>query len=147
MASTPATIITPNNVKGQPGSSDAGGALAITGGLGAATYAGGAVSLTGGAGTTTGAGGAASVVGGAGGNDAVGGAVAVTGGAAERIERRAAQDLELLQHAESAEQPGPERHLLRLAGRLVAARQQRWRKKELEAQIVAVEGRFHPLDE
>ena len=41
MASTAATIITPNNVKGQPGSGDAGGAITVTGGLaGAGNYAG-----------------------------------------------------------------------------------------------------------
>src|SRR5450631_3252114 len=49
------------------------------------------------------------------------------GGIAERIERRAAQNLEFRQHAERPEQPRPERHLLRLARDLVAPRQQRRR--------------------
>lgn len=81
MASTPAVVITPNAVRGQPGSGDAGGALALVGGAGDTAQAGGAISVTGGAGTTSGAGGAASLTGGAGGNAAAGGAVTVAAGA------------------------------------------------------------------
>src|ERR1700690_2725253 len=69
------------------------------------------------------------------------------GGIAERIERRAAQNLEFRQQAGRPEPPRPARHLLRLGGDLVAPRQQRRRQGKREAQIVAVEGGFHPLDE
>src|ERR1700690_2465458 len=54
-------------------------------------------------------------------------------GIAEWMGRGAAQDLEFRQHTERAEQPRPERHLLRLTGDLVAARQQRRRQMEFEA--------------
>ena len=82
MASTPATIITANAIKGQAGSGDTGGAVAIAGGVAGVTSAGGAVSATGGiGGATSGAGGAASVVSGAGTTVDVGGVASITGGA------------------------------------------------------------------
>ena len=65
MASTADTIITANNIKGQPGASDAGGAMAIAGGVGDTGQAGGAATLTGGAGATSGVGGVATVTAGA----------------------------------------------------------------------------------
>lgn len=81
MASTPATVITPNAIAGQAGSGDAGGALALVGGAGAAGFAGGNISLVGGAGATTGAAGTAVITGGAGGaTNIAGGAVTITGG-------------------------------------------------------------------
>lgn len=84
MASTPTLILNPNAIAGQAGSGDAGGAVAITGGLGATNFAGGAVPTTGGAGAGTGAGGAVSNIGGASGAGATGngGAVSNVGGAA-----------------------------------------------------------------
>lgn len=84
---------------GATGATNAGGSVAITGGIGGATSglggavtiaggagtagnaAGGAVSSTGGAGQGSAAGGASSIVGGVGGATGAGGAIAVTGGA------------------------------------------------------------------
>ena len=57
---------------------------------------------------------------------------------AERIERGAAQELELRQQAEQpAASTGPKRHLPRHAGHLVLAREQRRREVELEREILA----------
>lgn len=83
MASTPAVIITANNIKGQPGSADAGGAVAITGGAaGVTNNAGGAVTLTGGLGAGSSAGGAITITSGAAGATGVAGAVGIAVGAA-----------------------------------------------------------------
>ena len=55
------------------------------------------------------------------------------------VERRAAQELQLRQQPERAHHPRPEAHLARLAGRRIAAREQRRREMELEAQVLAAE--------
>lgn len=49
MASTPATVINPNAIAGQAGSGDAGGALAVAGGLGDTGFIGGNLNLAAGA--------------------------------------------------------------------------------------------------
>ena len=83
MASTPAVIITPNQIAGQAGVADAGGAVAVIGGAGGVTNnAGGAVVLTGGLGAGSSAGGAITVTSGAAGATGVAGAVAIAVGAA-----------------------------------------------------------------
>lgn len=83
MASTPATIVTPNQIAGQAGSADAGGAVTVVGGAGGVTNnAGGAVSLTGGAGAGSSAGGAINLTSGAAGATGVAGVVTIAVGAA-----------------------------------------------------------------
>ena len=58
MASTPDLILNVDSagglITGQAGSGDAGGKVAITGGVGGSNFVGGVTSLTGGAGTGTG---------------------------------------------------------------------------------------------
>src|SRR5579859_7910197 len=65
--------------------------------------------------------------------------------AAERIERRATQPLELGQEPKRRQYPGPEAHLARQSGGLVAAREQRRRQMKFVAQIVAAELGFDLL--
>src|SRR5262249_31595920 len=65
---------------------------------------------------------------------------------AEGVERRAAQELEFRQGAEQREDPGTECHLPRLAGGLVATREQRRREMYMEAEIFAAELVVHLLE-
>src|SRR6185369_12116022 len=61
------------------------------------------------------------------------------GGVAEQVERRAAQELEPRQYSKHAENPGTEGDLARLAGALVATRQQRRGEMHVEPQLVAAD--------
>ena len=82
MASTPATVILKNLIRGQTGDGDAGGNMYLNGGAGGTDNAGGAGGFVGGAGNGTGNGGASYLTGGAGGaTSGVGGAATITGGA------------------------------------------------------------------
>src|SRR5262245_19740776 len=59
---------------------------------------------------------------------------------AEKVERGAAQELQLCEYPEYRQHPGAKRHLSWFPRRRVAPRQQGRGQVEFEAQLVAVEG-------
>src|ERR1700683_1191473 len=67
--------------------------------------------------------------------------------AAERIEGCAAEELELRQYPECRQQPRPETHFPRQAGRLVAPRQQRRRQMKFQLEIFAAKRACDLVDE
>src|SRR5215831_20347709 len=58
---------------------------------------------------------------------------------AERIERGAPQEFHFCQQPKRRKDPGPEAHLARQAGGLVASRQQRRRQMKFITQLLAIE--------
>src|SRR5262245_17764990 len=65
---------------------------------------------------------------------------------AEKVERGAAQELQLREHPEHRQHPGAKRHFSWFARRRITPRQQGGSQMKFKAQLVAIKARFHAIE-